>query len=107
MTNPTGEQVTAAIGALRKDAAKWIDMADQMDAAAQAAAGLGLSARHFTGLGHLMGLDTLYTEVQDTIVTLLRQGSANFDAVAAALKMAADGYEQDEVAAVHRMRNIY
>lgn len=57
MTNPTGEQVTAAIGALRKDAAKWIDMADQMDAAA--------------------------------------------------LKMAADGYEQDEVAAVHRMRNIY
>lgn len=107
MTTPTGAQVEVSIRALRDDAQRWLGMADQLRAAADAGDGLDLNAFHFTGLGHLIGIDDLYNQVQLTIVTLLRQGASNFDSVAGALKAAADGYEQDERDTVHRMRNIY
>jgi hypothetical protein len=107
MTTPTGEQVEVAIQALRDDAHRWLDMGDQLRAAASAGEGLDLNAFHFSGLGHLLGVDEMYRQVQQTIVTLLRQGAANFDDVAGALRDAADGYEQDEYDTVHRMRNIY
>lgn len=107
MTTPTGEQVEVSIQALRDDARRWLDMADQLRDAATAGERLDLNAFHFTGLGHLLGIDELYNQVQQAIVTLLHQGSSNFDEVATALKAAADGYEQDEYDNVHRMKNIY
>lgn len=107
MTAPSDEQITVAIDALHADAAKWIAMADELQAAAANAAGLGLGPFQFSGLGHLLGIDKIYADLQETIVTLLKQGSSNFENVAAALRTAADGYSRDEQAAVHRMKNIY
>lgn len=107
MTTPTGEQVTASIQALRTDAARWTELCGELRTVAGTAAGLGLSSFHFSGLGHLLGIDSLYTEIQQRIVTLLNQGADNFDNIGGALRTAADGYEQDEQNAVHRMRNIY
>jgi hypothetical protein len=107
VTAPSGEQIAAAIDALRMDAGEWVEMADQMEAAANAAAGLGLGTFHFSGLGHLLGIDEIYQDLQETIITLLKQGSVNLDNVAAALKTAADSYEQEDQDAVHRLRNIY
>lgn len=107
MTAPTKEQVEVAVQALRDDAQRWLDMADTMRSAASAGARLDLNAFHFSVLGHLLGIDSLYNQVQQTIVTLLGQGASNFESVAGALKAAADGYEEDERDAVHRMKNIY
>ncbi|TYB39755.1 hypothetical protein FXF50_05095 [Micromonospora sp. AP08] len=107
MTTPTGDQLVASIEALRADSGTWFEMADALRSAASNAAGLGLGPFHFTGLGHLLGLDAVYEDFQQAIVTLLEQGSANFEKVGGALRLAADAYEQDEIDNVHRLRNIY
>ncbi|MFI7577779.1 hypothetical protein [Micromonospora sp. NPDC049497] len=107
MTTPTGEQLVASIEALHTDAGRWYEMADQLEAAAEDAAGLVLSTFHFSGLGHLLGIDGLYEEFQQAVVALLRQGATNFESVGGALRAAAEGYQQDEVDNLHRLRNIY
>lgn len=107
MTTPTGEEVQASIEALRRDARVWSELAAEVDAARQVARGLTLSAFEFSGLGHLAGLDSSYNDLQQRMVDLLQQGSANFDRVAGALRQAADAYERDEENAVHRLQNIY
>lgn len=107
MTSPTGDEVRASIEALRQDAAVWSGMAAELESVGGVARGLTLSAFDFSGLGHLAGLDEIYNELQERVVGLLGQGSANFDGIAGALRQAADGYERDEENAVHRLKNVY
>ena len=45
--------------------------------------------------------------MQQKLYRLLNEGAANFLALSAALNDAADGVEQDEINAVHRMTGIY
>ena len=107
MTTPTGDEVEASIQALHRDAGVWSGMATQLDAFGQVARGLSLSSFEFSGLGHLAGLDEIYASLQERVVTLLDQGSTNFDDIAGALHTSADEYDQDERNAVHRLKNVY
>jgi hypothetical protein len=107
VTQPTSQQIAAALDAMRKDAAVWQDMAGQMRDAAGVADRLDLSKLHFSKLGDMLGMVDLYRDVQDRMVRLIQQGAANFDATAAALTTAANGYEKDEQDNVHRFTGIY
>jgi hypothetical protein len=104
---PTEQQVKAAIAALRKDGDTWAAGSDALRDAAAVAARLQLSALHFSYLADQLGLTEVYQQLQQRLSTLLNEGAANFTALSAALKDAADGYEQDEINAVHRMTGIY
>jgi hypothetical protein len=104
---PTDAQVTAAISALRTDASMWLGMADELREAAGVAGRLDLAALHFSYLGDKAGLTDAYRDIQDKLIRLLGEGAANFDSMGKALRTAADGYDEDERHAVHRMRNIY
>jgi hypothetical protein len=107
MTHPSGPQVQASIDALHQEAGVWSGMATQVGSMASTAQGLTLNAFHFTGLGHLAGIDEVYRDLQERIAGLLQQAADNFDNVAGALTTAADDYARDEANAVHRMKNIY
>jgi hypothetical protein len=104
---PTDAQVTAAISALRTDAGMWHGMADELREAARVAGRLDLAALHFSYLGDKAGLTDAYREIQDKLIGLLGEGATNFDSMGKALRTAADGYDEDERNAVHRMRGIY
>lgn len=107
MTNPGKEQVEVAVEALYTDARTWADMADDLTAMRQVAEGLTLSPFHFSGLACLIGLDSLYGELQQRMVSLLREGSTNFEGIGKALRVSADNYARDEEEGLHLMNNIY
>lgn len=104
---PSEEQIKAAIGALRRDASTWDAAAGEMRTAAGVAAGLQLSAVHFSYLADQLGLTETYEQLQMRLYRLLNEGADNFGELAGALRVAADGYERDEENAVHRMTGIY
>jgi len=104
---PTEQQIQAAIQALREDAATWAAGKDKLVDAAAVAARLELSALHFSYIADQLGLAEVYQQLQQRLYTLLNEGAANFLALSTALNDAADGYERDEINAVHRMTGIY
>ena len=104
---PDGQQVQAAVEAMRADAAMWREMAADLTAAASTADQLDLGRRQFSMIADQLGMTELYQQVQERLVHLIGQGAATFEATASALTTAAAGYEADEAAAVHRLRNIY
>ena len=107
MTHPSGQQVEASIQAIAGEAGLWSGMAAEVEAMAAVARNLTLNAFHFSGLGHLAGMEDVYRDLQERIAMLLQQAADNFDTTAGALKQAADDYQRDEDNAVHRLRNIY
>ncbi|MEU4217347.1 hypothetical protein [Actinoplanes sp. NPDC026623] len=107
MTQPSGQQVEASIEAIQVEAGLWSDMATQVDAMAAVAQGLTLNAFHFSGLGHLAGIEDVYRDLQERIAGLLQQAADNFDSTSGALNKAADDYRRDEDNAVHRLKNVY
>jgi len=107
VTQPTAQQISAALEAMRADAAMWTEMAGQMREAAGVADRLDLTKLHFSKLGDMIGMVDLYRDVQDRMVRLMQQGAENFDATASALTTAANAYDQDERDNVHRFTGIY
>ena len=107
MSTPTGDEVRASIQALHQDAGVWSGMATELESVARVARGLTLSSFEFSGLGHLAGLDEIYTQLQDRVVNLLDQGRTNLDNIAGALHKSADDYDRDEHNAVHRLKNVH
>jgi predicted DNA repair protein MutK len=83
--NPTSDEVFAATDAIRADASVWSQMAEQLDDAAQVAASLSLTAFHFSFVGHLVGMDDMYADLQQRVASLLTQGATTFDEIATAL----------------------
>ena len=104
---PSEQQVKAAIQALREDGETLAAGSDALRGAATVAARLELSAVHFSYLADQLGFTEVYQQLQQRVHRLLHEGADNFTALSAALKDAADGYEQDEINAVHRMTGIY
>jgi len=104
---PDPQQVQAAMEAMRADAAMWQDMAAEMRAAAQVADRLDLGRLQFSLIADELGMTDLYQQVQERLVGLIGQGADTFEATASALTTAAAGYDADERASVHRMKNIY
>lgn len=107
MTQPSADQITAALEAMRADARAWGAAADQLTDAAQNARRLSLDAFHFSYFGEQLGLTAAYRSLQEKLITLLEQGAANFDSLAVALQRSADTYQAEDEAGVHRMRNVW
>ena len=107
MGDPTSDEVFAATDAIRTDAAVWSQMAGELDTAARTAADLALSAFDFSFVGHLVGMEHVYTGLQQRVAALLAQGATTFDEIADALRKSADDYDRDEQNNVHRLKHIY
>lgn len=104
---PSKEEIEVAIETLRQGGATWQQNADVMQAASLAATAQSLGPFELSAHASITGLVETYALLQEKVATLLHQGAHNFEEIGAALKIAANGYEQDEIDAVHRMRGIY
>jgi hypothetical protein len=104
---PDATQIKVAVEAMRADAHMWLDMADEIREAGRVADRLDLSALHFSYIADQFGMTELYRDVREKMVRLLSDGADCFESLTTALRTAADGYEADEQAGVHRFRNIY
>lgn len=105
MSSPDSHDIVVALDALRADAGLWQGNADAVRAAAGAARAQALGAAAFSFAGGQVAAG--YHDVQDRLVRLLDGAVGNFERVAQALLAAADSYEREEQAGVHRLRNIY
>lgn len=102
MTPPSGE-LYVALEALRRDAAAWTARADALRQAAALGRTLNLTPLHFSYIGDVVGLTETYGNLQDRLTRLLDQGAANFDAMASALRAAADEYQQTDELSSRRL----
>lgn len=104
---PTDEEIRVAIAALRSDAAQWRGWADTLDRASTVVDELHLTVNEMCALSGVVGLPSIYAALCHRAQTLATQGSQRFADVAGALVAAADGYEQDERDAIHRLRGVW
>ncbi|BCB89061.1 hypothetical protein [Phytohabitans suffuscus] len=104
---PTDEEIRVAIAALRSDAHEWREWARALARASTVVEELGLSVNDMCALSAAVGLPETYAALRDRAGTLAGQGVVRFTEVAGALSAAADGYERDERAAVHRLRGVW
>ncbi|GGM37894.1 hypothetical protein ACFFX1_15930 [Dactylosporangium sucinum] len=97
MPPPTPETITAAVAALRDDAAAWL------------AAAADLSGCRLPSLtpAELSGAAGHFAACMNGTTELLASGASACAATAIALQTAAAAYERDEAAAVHRLRQTW
>jgi hypothetical protein len=107
MAGPSQQQIDVAIQTLRDDAQKWRFAGGELEIAAKVAAEMDFQAFHFSYIGDKIGVTEAYRNLQDKLIDLLNGGATNFRSVASALTMAADGYQEDDRNAVHRMKNVW
>jgi hypothetical protein len=107
MAPPTQETITAAIAALRADAADWLSSAADLAGAGDAAAGLTLRRGELSAMAEATGLTGVYAALQEHVAARLGEAARAGSDTAAALGQAAEGYERDEHDAVHRLRGIW
>jgi hypothetical protein len=104
---PTDEEIRVAIEALRSDAREWLAWSDALAQVASVVPDLSLTAHEMCAMSELVDLPGLYAAVQRRVADLAVRGAESFAAVSGALTAAADGYERDERAAVHRLRGVW
>lgn len=104
---PTDEEIRVAIAALRSDADQWREWAALLARASTVVDQLALSVNDMCALSGMVGLPETYGALRHRAQTLSAQGMLRFTEVADALSAAADGYERDERAAVHRLRGVW
>jgi len=107
VTGPSPQQVDVAIQALRDDAQKWRAAAGELEIAARVAAEMDFQAFHFSYIGDKIGVTDAYRMLQDKLIDLLNGGAANFRSVAQALNISANGYQEDDRNAEHRLKNVW
>jgi hypothetical protein len=107
MAPPNKEMVAAAIDELRKDGARWRAAAEELHAAKDEASRLFLGGFEFSAPADWVGLTEVYQELHHKMTRLLDEGASTLNAMATALFTAADGYDEDEQNAVHRMRGVW
>jgi len=107
VSGPTQGQVDVAIQSLRDDAQKWRAAAGELEIAARIATEMDFQAFHFSYIGDKIGVTETYRLLQDKLIDLLNGGATNFRNVAQALDMSADGYQEEDRNAVHRLKNIW
>lgn len=103
---PTGDEVRVAVAALRSDATKWTAASDDMAAAQGSAQSLVLGRAEFGYAAESRGLVSSYTNLQQRIAHLLQGADAEFDKIAAALRLAADTYEREDAEGAHNLNQI-
>ncbi|GAA2635272.1 hypothetical protein [Paractinoplanes durhamensis] len=107
MADPTPQEVSVAVQALRTDARTWGETADELAAARDAAIPLGLQKFHFSFVGDKAGLTEVYAGIQEKIIQLLGEGSTQLEALSAALTGAANDYERSDNDAYRRAHHVY
>jgi hypothetical protein len=85
-----------AVAALRSDADIWDAAAKDLEGPRQAIGSLGLSDSDVSMWGVDQGIDRTYANSQSALQNMLQQAAQNFHALAAALRHAADLYDQTE-----------
>ena len=104
---PSHDTVVAALRALRDDATAWHAGATTMAGGSAEVARLALDDAAFSALGERIGYAQVYHQLVVKVGALFDGATVTFDAVGSALSTAADGYEQDEQAAVHLMKGAW
>lgn len=104
---PTKDEYRVALEALRNDATQWEGCADDLATAKSTADGLDLEALHFSYIADKCGVTQLYKEFQDKMVRLLGEGETMCRGVSDSLEAAAQTYQQEEEAGIHRMNNVW
>jgi len=107
MAPPPHDTIVAAIDQLHRDADAWRDCAGQARTCSVIAGSLGLGGYEFSYAADKAGLQRTYLLLQQKMVALCDEASANFENVGAALDLAAHGYDRDERAAVHDLRKAW
>jgi hypothetical protein len=107
MGDPTPEQVTVAVQAMRTDAATWRDAAGKLTGAQHAGLPLALQEFHFSFIGDKAGLTHVYAQLKDKITRLLGEGATELEALSQALTTAANQYEQSDNDAYRRHHHTY
>jgi hypothetical protein len=104
---PSQDKIDVAIQTLRDDAQKWRAAAGELELAARTAGEMDFQAFHFSYIGDKIGITESYRLLQDKMIELLNGGAANFRNVAQALTISADGYQEDDRNAVHRLKGVW
>ncbi|MFD0782911.1 WXG100 family type VII secretion target [Micromonospora azadirachtae] len=104
---PSPETVRVAISELRSDGIKWRDAADQLRATAEVARTLHLGPFEFSAPADWVGLSQVYQELHARMTELLNDGVTALDAMGNALVAAADGYEEEDIQNMHRIRGVW
>jgi hypothetical protein len=107
MGDPTAQQVSVAVQALRTDAHTWDEASDTLTGARNAGLPLGLQEFHFSFVGDKAGMTRVYAEIQDKITRLLGEGVAEFEALSQALTAAANEYERSDNEAYRRLHHVF
>jgi hypothetical protein len=107
MGDPTPQQVSVAVQALRTDAGTWIDASEKLIAARSAGLTVGLQQFHFSFVGDKAGLTRVYAEIQEKITRLLGEGAGELEDLSQALTVAANEYERSDNEAYRRLHHIF
>lgn len=97
-----GPDVAVALQALEVDATRWTAAARDLRGAAEVAAGQVLAEEAFSFAGREVA--ATYEALRGRTAALLREGAANFDAVATALRDSARAYAAQEAARAAELR---
>jgi hypothetical protein len=103
--NPTPQQISTGLQALRDEATTWVGLADTMTESARRARAAGLPPAAFSFAGQAVA--AAYEALRAKTADLLDAGAANFDDIAAALRATAAAYEADEAAHAHSLNHVY
>ncbi len=102
---PGQDQIRVSLDALRHDAERWRTASDDLRAAAHRASELRLDEAAFSFAG--IELARTYATLRAKLAALLTAGANNCAEVAKELVASADTYNAEELAGVHRLRDIY
>lgn len=107
MPPPDTDQLKVALGALYQDARMWEQASVDLLAAASVGDRLDLNRLQLTYMAEKVGLVEAYQGMQAHLVSLMNQGAANFNSIAAALRKAADDYAREDAAGAHAIKGAY
>jgi hypothetical protein len=101
-------EVKVVTEALRKEAAKWVTLADQMEAVAKNVEGLNLEITAFwCGTPVSLAMQPIYEEFRTFVRDRCNEGFQEFDQISEALKRAADEYDGSDEVSAETLQKIY
>jgi hypothetical protein len=98
--------VKVALEAMRADANLWSAAADNVQGPLSAIGGLTLTGHDLSMWAVDRGLDRTYENGRVVLEDLLRQAMTAFHGLGDSLRAAADTYEREEDANLHRMNRL-
>lgn len=99
--------VDVALAALRSDAEVWHTAAQDLNGPVNALGGLTLTGADVSKWAVERGLDRTYDQARTTVIDMLGQATENFTNLGNALLAAADTYQREEEANLHRFESIH